>query len=188
MIRTYHYLEAMPSKEANELLENNGYKVQITENLITCIESNNTRWVFLIGGILISLILILFASFYPLISSLVFLGMVALVASKFVFKKGFSLPANEPRIYFIKGNQVIRKEFLNNIVELKWTSTFVSEYASPFKSTSTEYEYCILIKLLSNESITLFRFTGDYSEPDAVFHEVYDWIKYVLKKEKETAQ
>ncbi len=176
----------MFSKEAIDLLESNGYKVQVTENLIICIESDGTRWVFLIGGILLSLILILFASFYPLFSSLAFLGIVAFVSSKFITKKGFQLPVGEPHIYFIKGNQIARKEFLNNIMELKWTSTFVAEYASPFKSTSTEFEYCIFLKLVSNEDITLFKFKGDYSEPDSAFHEVYDWLKSTLKKEKES--
>ena len=173
------------TKETLELLYENGYHVTAKNDRITFMSPKRDRWVILIIVIVLSMVLIPVSLALPAIGLPILGGLIILVVHRFQSKTGFILHPDRETIMFISKNKVSFATTLNNVEEIKWTSEFVSEYASAFKLTTTEYEYKIFLNVSGHGEMEILKVLGDYENPDDRFMEVYTFISALIKKSKD---
>ena len=174
----------MLSKTSIKLLNDNGYKVEQTQDSIIIKHSDSDRYVIGCIGVLLVL-----SSLIIMIFSFVF-GIIVLVGSVLVLMKSgnkttgkSSLTLNLRERWFesIEERWGRMSRYFDDVTEIEFYSKFFDEYASANKSTTEEYTHDIILKLSSNHKIRLFRFEGDYSEPSKEESEFLDQLKGIFK-------
>ena len=174
------------SKEAIEMLEDNGYRVKVMDKIITF----KKPYDYIGPGILFFL--------YALVALPVFnvnywLGaglFIVLVVGVFLHRNLIS-KASTLKL-FTRDNKL---EFINKdgkrwfsfwyVRNLYIKSKFKSEYTSAFKSTSKEYAVTLGVELRSKQSMNLLFMKSDYEEPSEEMKEVHDLFMDVLRQREE---
>lgn len=172
------------SQETQDFLYENGYQVVAGRNHVSILNPKRDRWIVLIVVIVLSMILIPVSMGYPSIGLPILIALILITFHRFYSKKGFVIYTDREIIQFIAKNKVSFSANLVEVKEIKWTSKFVSEYASAFKLTTTEYEYKIYFGV-NDQTMEVMRFLGDHETPDARFMEIYDFLRALIKKSKE---
>ncbi|GAB4237355.1 MAG: hypothetical protein Tsb0034_12420 [Ekhidna sp.] len=172
------------SKEAIRLLEDNGYRVRISDKEIVFKKPYDY-----IGPIIILLIfgfiaLPLFAYSYWLGALLLILVLLGIYFHRTLISKASKMKIFPARKHIDIYQRSGKRWFSFNYIEHAFLhSKFQAEYSSAFKSTSQEFKIVIGLKLLSGETIEVFAFLSDYEEPNKEINEVHDFLLSVLKKD-----
>ena len=174
----------MLSETSINLLNDNGYKVQQSKDLIVIKRSDSDRYVIGCIGILLVI-----GSFIVMGFSWI-LGLAILAGSIFVLlksgkkttgKSSLTLHLNEQWFESIEERWGRMARRFEDATEITFYSKFYDEYSSANKSTTEEYTHDIILKLNSNHKIRLFRFEGSYSEPSEEENELLDQLKEIFK-------
>ena len=176
------------SKEAIEMLEDNGYRIKVTDKLITF----KKPYDYIGPGILFFLFALVAL---PLFNTNYWLGagiFIILVIGVFLHRNLIS-KASTLKL-FTRDNKL---EFINKdgkrwfsfwyVRNLFIKSKFKSEYTSAFKSTSQEYAVTIGVELRSRQTLNLLFMKSDYKEPTDEIKEVHNLFMEVLRQKENLA-
>ncbi|MEP1096730.1 MAG: hypothetical protein ABJG78_16555 [Cyclobacteriaceae bacterium] len=171
------------SKKAIHLLEDNGYKFKMADNLITFKRATEYTSIVVVSFIVLIVAAPLFI-FNSLLAWLtIILGAAGLyVRFKYYSKKmNFTVNLTTKKFDFFDNSIELERQSLSFAKKLIIHSRFISEYSSSFKNTSEEHQISMRIQLLSGSIFTLFKFHSDYEEPSEEMMEVHDFVKNLIK-------
>ncbi len=174
------------SKAAIEMLEDSGYRVKVTDKLITFKKPYDY-----VGPAILFFLFALCA--LPLFGYSYWLGagiFITLVLGVYLHRNLIS-KASTLKL-FTRDNKL---EFKNKdgkiwfsfwyVRNLYIRSKFKSEYTSAFKNTSQEFIVSIGVELRSRQTKDLLYMTSDYKEPSEQMNEVHDLFMDVLRQREE---
>ena len=174
------------SKDAVEVLEDNGYRIKISSLKIVLKRPYDYIGPFILLFLFGIISLPLFGYSYWLGALVFALLIVGIYLHRNLISKASTLKINlnaaKVEINNKKGNRWFTTWYIRNIFI---RSTFKSEYTSSFKSTSQEFLVVIGVQLKSGESVDLIHMLSDYKEPSEQMNEIHDFMKSVLSP-KET--
>lgn len=175
------------SKEAVDLLYDNGYRINLSSSKITIKRPYNYIGAFIILFIFSMLALPLFDYSYWLGAMIFALLVVSIFLHRNLISKASSITINlengKITIDSKNGKRWFTTWYIRNLF-IK--SNFKSEYTSSFKNTSQEFLVVVGVQLKSGESIDFLYLLSDYQEPTDTMNEVHHFLESALSKKKET--
>ena len=173
------------SKEAVELLLDNGYRIKASAQKIVIKRPYDYVGPFILLFLFAIISLPLFGYSYWLGALVFALLIVGIYLHRNLVSKASSLriDLNNSKIEINnkKGRRWFTTWYIRNIFI---RSTFKSEYTSSFKSTSQEFLIVIGVELKSGESIDFIHLLSDYREPSDPMNEVHNFLKTNLSKKQ----
>ena len=171
------------SKEAIEMLEDNGYRVKVADKIITFRKPYDYVGPGILFFLYVLVALPLFSVNYWLGAGIFILLVIGVFLHRNLISKASTLKL------FTRDNKL---DFTNKdgkrwfsfwyVRNLYLRSKFKSEYTSAFKSTSQEYTVTIGVELRSRQSMDLLYMKSDYEEPSDEMKEVHDLFMDVLRQ------
>ncbi len=174
----------MFSKPSIELLNDNGYKVEQTEELITIKHSNTNRYLIIIFGVFMIFPSLFLMAFSLILGILVLIGVIIITlktGSKTAGKSSLTLNLKDRKFESIEERWGRMARRFEDIKEIGFHSKFFDEYATATKPTSQEYIHSIQLRLTSEHKINLFRLEGSYLEPTEQENELLNELKHIIK-------
>lgn len=175
----------MFNKSSVKLFNENGYKVEQSQDSIIIKHSSSDRYIMILIGILIILSSLFLMLFSLILGIIVLIGSILILiksGQKTIGKSSLKLNLKERWFESIEERWGRMVCFFDDIHEIEFYSKFFDEYASANKVTTEEYTHDIILKLHSSHKIRLFRFEGDYSEPSKAEKELVDQLKKIFKR------
>lgn len=163
-----------------DLLNENGYKVVINENIINIHQSGSTRTLIISLGLFFCTISLALIAVTPLFSFLWFLIFLSATVYQYKREKGKSTVTFNLEKQFISCGNF--QSQMSAIKSIELHSEYVDEYTSACKETSEEHHITISMKLDPHYRINLLILKSDYSEPSSEILETYNWVKALANK------
>lgn len=174
------------SKEAIQLLEDNGYSFRFKDDKITI-----KRRVGVMGAVVL-LFVTLFLSI-PVFSAGTIFGIIliggvfgAILIRRIYFTKKTSLTIDLSANTFTAIVDTYHQEdqSLKMISSITLQSKFVDEYTTAARNSVEEHLISIKIQLMTKEELTLFQLKSDQAEPTAEINEIYSLLEESVKSAK----
>ncbi|MEM6642341.1 MAG: hypothetical protein AAF616_05135 [Bacteroidota bacterium] len=171
------------SQPAVAMLEDNGYKVRVSDKLIII----KKPYDFIAPGILFFLYAVvalpLFGFSYWLGAGVFILLVVGVFLHRNLLSKASTLKLytrdNKLEINNKGGKIWFSFWYVRNLFI---RSKFKSEYTSAFKETSQEFVVTLGVELRSKQTVDLLQMSSDYKEPSEQINEVHDLFRDVLRQ------
>lgn len=175
------------SKKTIQMLEDNEFAVKKDGAFLSFKKVSLAKAILLVPVFFLSLIAVAHIQQHPL-KTLVAILIIALITkviwTRLTKKLHFQIDFSDNTFKFYDYKRNLHWHYLQDIEELSWSSKFVSEYASAFKSTSEEHEVSFKIKLKNGRVLTIFKFASDYAEPTKEINELYSFFENTFKNIK----
>lgn len=174
------------SREAHDVLEDNGYHFKSEDNIITIKHSSG------IMGVVVLLIITLFLSIPVFSAGAIYgIGLIVIVVGFVMIK----------RIYFSKRSKLIIDKNKNTFSAIVGTyheddlplgmissivlhSQYVDKYVTAARNEVEEHLISIKINLQTKEEVTLFQLKSEQSEPTDAINEIYAILEDAVKGAK----
>jgi hypothetical protein len=173
----------MLSPEAVKLLDDNDYNLSQDKASFSWRYTGIDSCFFFIIVILLIIAgsFFLLSNFLPGIQvGLIFLASAAILyytaKKSILFASSFKFDTTTRIFEYRKANRRVR-EHIDKAEDIYAYSRFIAEYASPFKSTSREYQHTIEIQMRAGWILEILTVKGDYREPPEGFEEIYRILK-----------
>ena len=171
------------SKAAIEMLEDNGYRVKVTDKLITFKKPYDYVGPAILFFLYVLVALPLFGYSYWLGAGIFILLVVGVYLHRNLVSKASTLKlyTRDNKLEF-KNREGKRWFSFWYVRNLYIRSKFKSEYTSAFKNTSQEFIVTIGVEFRSRQSMDLIYMSSDYKEPSEEMNEVHHLFMEVLRQ------
>jgi len=174
------------SRKAIDVLAENGYKFQSTQN-----SASFRRSPGIMGGIVI-MIITLFASIPVFAAGVLYgAGLIAAVLGAIIIRRiyfsdrsSFQLDREQKTFSAKVGTFHQEDKPLKMISTIVLHSQFIDEYVTAARNSVEEHLISIGIQLMNKEEITLFKLKSDQSEPTKEINELYHFLEESVKMAK----
>lgn len=168
------------------MLEDNGYRVKVTDRLITFKKPYDYVGPAILFFLFAIVALPLFGFNYWLGAGIFIALVLGVYLHRNLLSKASTLKLftrdNKLELTNKDGKRWFSFWYVRN---LSLHSKFKSEYSSAFKNTSQEFIVTIGAELRSRQSLELLYMKSDYKEPSEEMQEVHDLFRDVLRQKEE---
>lgn len=170
----------MLSKQALNLLSENGYRFKSEDRMIRIKHSSSDRLFLALLGSFLSLGCIAFAFAAPVTGIITLLIVLAIFVTSFLRTPGKTL-----LVIDLKNNSFRLNDFqekLSKVTSIEIQSKFIGEYSSAFKKTTEEHRIRIIITFKGDQKFTVVSVQSDYAEPSEELLEIKALLDGIVEK------
>jgi len=171
------------SKKAVEMLEDSGYRVKITDKLITFKKPYDYVGPAILFFLFALIALPLFGYNYWLGTGIFITLVLAVYLHRNLLSKASTLKlfTRENKLEFKNRDGKVWFSFWY-VRNIYIRSKFKSEYSSAFKNTTQEFIVSLGVELRSKQTKDLLFMTSDYQEPSIEMNEIHDLFMDALRQ------